>query len=72
VAIVYSNLTAVKSVKAAFDRKGGDPELTRVEVAPFLQAADDAFPRWVHAQTYLRNAVVFAGSAIALAAVSLV
>lgn len=67
--IVYSNLTAVKSVAAAFRRKG-DPELARVEVAPFLQAAEDAFPRWVRAQTYLRNTVVFGGSAIALVAVS--
>ncbi|WP_406037538.1 hypothetical protein OG799_23210 [Micromonospora sp. NBC_00898] len=71
VAIVYSNLTAVKSVEAAFRRKG-DPELTRVEVAPFLQAAEDAFPRWVRAQTYLRNTAVFGGSAVALIAVSLV
>jgi hypothetical protein len=71
VGVVYSNLTAAKSVEAAFRRKG-DPELARVEVAPFLQAAEDAFPRWVHAQTYLRNTVVFAGSAVALIAVSLV
>ncbi|MGW1093771.1 hypothetical protein ACWD4L_48410 [Streptomyces sp. NPDC002596] len=68
--IVYSNLTAVKSVEAAFRRKG-DPELARVEVAPFLQAAEDAFPRWVRAQTYLRNTMVFAGSATALIAVAL-
>ncbi|MEU0375064.1 hypothetical protein ABZ070_33755 [Streptomyces sp. NPDC006283] len=68
--IVYSNLTAVKSVEAAFRRKG-DPELARVAVAPFLRAAEEAFPRWVRAQTYLRNTVVFAGSAIALVAVSL-
>ncbi|MEV4671505.1 MULTISPECIES: hypothetical protein [Actinomadura] len=67
--IVYSNLTAVKSVQAAFRRKG-DPELARIEVAPFLQAAENAFPSWVRAQTYIRNTVVFAGSAIALAAVS--
>jgi hypothetical protein len=70
-AIVYSNLTAVKSVETAFRRKG-DPELARVEVAPFLQAAEAAFPRWVRAQTYLRNVVVFSGSAVALVAVSLV
>ncbi|QIP87846.1 hypothetical protein GLX30_31745 [Streptomyces sp. Tu 2975] len=70
-AIVYSNVTAVQSVEAAFRRKG-DPELARVEVAPFLRAAEDAFPRWVRAQAYLRNAVVFAGSFVALAAVSLV
>ncbi|MBC6464468.1 hypothetical protein [Actinomadura alba] len=48
----------------------GDPELARVEVAPFLKAAENAFPRWVRAQTYIRNTVVFAGSAIALVAVS--
>ncbi|MGW7286113.1 hypothetical protein ACWGH4_11545 [Streptomyces sp. NPDC054847] len=68
--IVYSNLTAVQSVEAAFRRKG-DPELARVEVAPFLRAAEDAFPRWVRAQTYLRNTVVFAGSTVALVAVAL-
>ncbi|MGW5362606.1 hypothetical protein [Actinopolymorpha pittospori] len=67
--IVYSNLTAVKSVQAAFRRKG-DPELARVEVAPFLKAAENAFPRWGRAQVYIRNTVVFAGSAIALIAVS--
>ncbi|MFF4750767.1 hypothetical protein ACWD5R_12425 [Streptomyces sp. NPDC002514] len=70
-AIVYSNRTAVKSVETAFRRKG-DPELARVEVAPFLQAAEAAFPRWVRTQTYLRNTVVFAGSTVALIAVSLV
>lgn len=67
--IVYSNRTAVKSVEAAF-RSKGDPELARVEVAPFLQAAEDAFPSWVRAQTYVRNTVVFGGSAIALLAVT--
>ncbi|NGO11534.1 hypothetical protein G5C60_29045 [Streptomyces sp. HC44] len=69
--IVYSNLTAVKSVEAAFRRKD-DPELARVEVEPFLQAAEGAFPHWVRAQTYLRNTVVFGGSTIALVAVSLI
>ena len=68
--IVYSNLTAVKSVQAAFRRKG-DPELARVQVAPFLKAAENAFPSWVRAQTYIRNTIVFAGSAIALIAVSI-
>ncbi|TDD89497.1 hypothetical protein E1293_04620 [Actinomadura darangshiensis] len=68
--IVYSNLTAVKSVEAAFRRKG-DPELARVEVAPFLKAAEKAFPTWVQAQTYVRNTIVFAGSTIALIAVTL-
>ncbi|MFH8760361.1 hypothetical protein [Streptomyces atroolivaceus] len=68
--IVYSNLAAVRSVEAAFRRKE-DPELARVEVQPFLQAAEDAFPRWVRAQTYLRNTVVFGGSTVALIAVTL-
>lgn len=68
-AIVYSNLTAEKSVEAAFGRKG-DPELARVQVAPFLQAAENAFPRWVRAQTWVRNTIVFVGSAIALIAVA--
>lgn len=67
--IVYSNLTAVTSVEAAFRRKN-DPELSRVQVAPFLQAAENAFPAWVRTQTYIRNTIVFAGSAIALAAVT--
>ncbi|MFH8978604.1 hypothetical protein [Streptomyces sp. NPDC017890] len=68
--IVYSNLTAVRSVEAAFRRKE-DPELARVDVGPFLQAAQDAFPHWVRAQTYLRNTVVFGGSTVALVAVTL-
>ena len=67
--IVYSNLTAVKSVEAAFRRKG-DPKLARVEVASFLEAAERAFPGWVRAQTYVRNTIVFGGSVIALIAVS--
>ncbi|MGC4866209.1 hypothetical protein ACLQ3B_12355 [Micromonospora sp. DT53] len=70
VVIVYSNRTAVKSVEAAFQRKG-DPELARVEVASFLRAAENAFPGWVRAQTHLRNTAVFGGSAVALVAVSL-
>lgn len=70
VAIVHSNRTATASVTAAFRRKG-DPELARIEVAPLLQAAEHAFPRWVRVQTLLRNTVVFAGSAVALIAVSL-
>ena len=36
---------------AAFRRKG-DPELARVQVQPFLKAAENAFPSWVRAQTY--------------------
>ncbi|CAM5261006.1 hypothetical protein STENM327S_03194 [Streptomyces tendae] len=67
--IVYSNLSAVKSVEAAF-RRSGDPELARVAVAPFLQAAADTFPTWVRVQTHMRNTIVFGGSALALLAVS--
>ncbi|MFI7276141.1 hypothetical protein [Streptomyces sp. NPDC049879] len=70
VAIVHSNRTAVASVEKAFRRKG-DPELARVEVAPFLRAAEDAFPGWVRLQTHVRHTLVFLGSAVALAAASL-
>ncbi|WP_171064219.1 hypothetical protein [Actinomadura soli] len=56
--------------QAAFRRKN-DPELARVAVAPFLKAAEGALPRWVRAQTHVRNTTVFAGSAIALLAVTL-
>ncbi|WUH98718.1 hypothetical protein OHR68_35240 [Spirillospora sp. NBC_00431] len=68
--IVYSNRTAVKSVQTAFRRKN-DPELARVEVAPFLKAAENAFPRWTRTQTHIRNTTVFTGSAIALLATTL-
>jgi hypothetical protein len=43
-------------------------ELPHQAVEEGLEAA---FPRWVRAQTYVRNTVVFAGSAAALVAVSL-
>ncbi|MFE0107442.1 hypothetical protein [Streptomyces sp. NPDC059009] len=69
-AIVHSNRTAEESVEAAFRRKN-DPELARLQVAPFLKAAENAFPRWVRTQTRIRNTVVFAGSALAIAAVTL-
>jgi len=68
--IVYSNRTAATSVQAAFRRKN-DPELARVQVAPFLEAAENAFPAWVRVQTYIRNTIVFAGSAVALIAVTI-
>ncbi|WP_455360700.1 hypothetical protein [Streptomyces sp. SYSU K21746] len=70
VLIVHSNLTAVKSVDAAFRRKG-DPELARVDVAAFLKAAEGAFPSWVQLLQKARHAIVFGASALALTAVAL-
>ena len=45
--------------------------ISAVALAQRAGATENAFPRWVRAQTYVRNTVVFAGSAIALIAVSL-
>lgn len=44
--ILYSNLTAVESVRAAFAKKG-DPVLQRVDVRARLKAAESGFPTWV-------------------------
>ncbi|WP_069165443.1 hypothetical protein [Nocardia altamirensis] len=68
VVILYSNLTAVKSVQAAFRRKS-DPELHRIDVRALLTAAEGAFPRWV--MPYLQNArhaIVFGSSLLVLIA----
>ncbi|MGW2018491.1 hypothetical protein [Streptomyces sp. NPDC001927] len=67
--ILYSNLTAVSSVRTAFERKG-DPELTRIDVPAFLKAAENAFPGWVRIQQNIRHAIVFGGSALALVAIA--
>ncbi|MEV0250219.1 hypothetical protein AB0H76_26725 [Nocardia sp. NPDC050712] len=68
VLIVYSNLTAVPSVTAAFAEKG-DPELARIDVKAFLDAAENAFPRWVMRHlTYARHTIVFGGSLLVLIA----
>lgn len=69
VLIVYSNLTAAKSVQAAFRRKG-DPMLQRIDVRALLKAAEKGFPAWVWVLQNVRNVVVFAGSALALVAVA--
>ncbi|MBW5486077.1 hypothetical protein [Streptomyces bambusae] len=61
--ILYSNRTAVKSVRAAFSRKG-DPELARIDVPALLKAAEDGFPRWTWTLQNARHAVVFAASAL--------
>ncbi|MFD4404196.1 hypothetical protein ACFWPH_15710 [Nocardia sp. NPDC058499] len=68
--IVYSNLTAVDSVRAAFRRKN-DPELMRVDVAALLTAAEAGFPVWTWTLQRIRNVVVFGAAAAALAVVFL-
>ncbi|MEU7860114.1 hypothetical protein [Nonomuraea sp. NPDC049141] len=66
--ILYSNLTAAKSVKAAFDRKG-DPMLQRIDVRALLKAAEGGFPTWVMPILQnIRHAVVMGGSALVLVA----
>ncbi|MBP2583199.1 hypothetical protein J3A78_003677 [Streptomyces sp. PvR006] len=71
IAILQSQLGAVKSVRAAFRRKG-DPELLRVDVPAFLAAAEGAFPAWTRVLQNVRHTVVFGGSALALTAAALV
>ena len=65
VVIVYSNLTATKSVQAAFARKG-DPMLARVDVPALLKAAEDGFPNWTWTLQTARNVTVFGASALVL------
>lgn len=68
VLILYSQLTAVKSVRAAFERKV-DPMLQRVDVPALLKAAESAFPRWVMPVLQnIRHTVVMAGAGLALMA----
>lgn len=64
--IVYSNLTAAKSVRAAFARKN-DPELLRVDVPALLAAAEAGFPGWTWTLQKLRNAAVFGAAALGIA-----
>ncbi|WP_280381652.1 hypothetical protein [Nocardia wallacei] len=64
--IVYSNLTAVKSVRAAFRRKI-DPELARIDVPALMRAAESGFPAWTWTLQRIRNAVVFGGTVLGLA-----
>ncbi|WP_328407821.1 hypothetical protein [Nocardia sp. NBC_00403] len=71
VLIIYSNLTAAKSVQAAFARKG-DPMLTRIDAAALLKAAESGFPRWVMPILQnVRHAVVMGGSILILIALVL-
>ncbi|MFI2234484.1 hypothetical protein [Nocardia testacea] len=63
--IVYSNLTAVRSVRAAFARKN-DPELLRVDVPALLAAAEAGFPGWTWTLQKLRNVAVFGAAALGM------
>ncbi|GAT70413.1 hypothetical protein PS9374_06095 [Planomonospora sphaerica] len=68
--ILYSQLTAAKSVQAAFRRKG-DPALARIDVPALLKAAEDGFPAWTWTLQNLRHTVVFGASVLALTATAL-
>ncbi|WP_263107727.1 hypothetical protein [Kitasatospora sp. DSM 101779] len=68
--ILYSNLTATSSVKAAFARKG-DPDLVRIDVAALLKSAESGFPRRVWVLQNARHVVVLGAAALALAATAL-
>lgn len=65
--ILYSQLTAETSVRAAFRRKG-DPMLARVDVPALLKAAENGFPAWTWTLQNVRHVVVFGASVLALAA----
>ncbi|MBL1075597.1 hypothetical protein JK358_14450 [Nocardia sp. 2] len=64
--IVYSNLTAVQSVTAAFAKKN-DPELARIDVRTLIQVAESGFPNWTWTLQKTRNTLVFGGALIGLA-----
>ncbi|GAA2378701.1 hypothetical protein [Nonomuraea africana] len=64
--ILYSNLTAERSVRAHF-AKTGDPVLQRIDVKAMLGAAERAFPSWVlPGLQNLRHVIVMGGSVAAL------
>jgi hypothetical protein len=66
--ILYSQLTAAKSVQNAFARKG-DPMLQRIDVHALLKAAENGFPTWVMPILQnIRHTVVIGGSILVLAA----
>ncbi|MEU4571283.1 MULTISPECIES: hypothetical protein [Nonomuraea] len=67
--ILYSQLTAEKSVRAAFQRKG-DPMLARIDVAALLKAAEDGFPAWTWTLQNVRHVVVFGASILGLVLVA--
>ena len=65
--ILYSQLTAVRSVRAAFARSG-DPMLVRIDIPALLRAAEGGFPSWTWTLQNVRHTVVFGASALALVA----
>jgi hypothetical protein len=68
--ILHSQLTAAKSVQAAFARKG-DPMLQRIDVPALLTAAESGFPRWVFpVGQNIRHGIVLGGSVLALLAIT--
>lgn len=69
--ILYSQVTAVNSVQAAFARKG-DPTLQHIDVRALLKAAESGFPAWV-VPTFqnVRHTVAIAGSILVLAATTI-
>ncbi|MFC4116852.1 hypothetical protein [Nonomuraea zeae] len=69
--ILHSQLTAAKSVRAAFDRKG-DPTLQRIDIRALLAAAESAFPTWVMPILQnIRHTVVIGGCLLVIAALIL-
>jgi hypothetical protein len=69
-AILCSQLTAARSVRAAFARKG-DPELARIDVPALLRAAEDGFPAWTWTLQTVRHVAVFGAAILGLAALAL-
>jgi hypothetical protein len=68
--ILHSQLTATRSVEAAFARKG-DPALARIDVPALLAAAEGGFPTWVWTLQNVRHAAVFGAAVLGLAALAL-
>jgi hypothetical protein len=66
--ILYSQLTATRSVQAAFARKGG--QLAGIDVPALLSAARDGFPAWVWTLQNVRHGAVFGASILALVALA--
>ncbi|MGV9410152.1 hypothetical protein ACWDOP_09565 [Nocardia sp. NPDC003693] len=69
--ILYSNLTAVQSVRAAFAKKG-DPMLARIDVPALLKEAEAGFPDWTWTLQNVRHVLVFGGAALGLILTALI
>ncbi len=63
--ILHSQLTATRSVTAAFARKG-DPMLARIDVPALLEAAEDGFPAWTWTLQNVRHVAVFGAAVLGL------